>query len=181
MVRDSQARRHSSVYGNLAYELDREPRRREPRHTSEPPLQRPVSTPQIRTIFKPQVREREKISLLAVFGFVTVIALAVLVLACYVQMTMLSTSVVELKSQFTDLETKNVTLTTEYEKMYDLSTVKEAAEAEGMAKPTSSQIYYIDLSDGDSAVVYQGSAANVLKRLLVSMHQGVYAVVEYFD
>ena len=59
--------------------------------------------------------------------------------------------------------------------------VKEAAEAAGMSKPSGSQIYYIDLSEGDSAVVYRQEEASVLSRLLTSLNHGVYAVVEYFD
>ena len=65
--------------------------------------------------------------------------------------------------------------------MYDLSAVKEAAAAAGMAKPVSGQVYYVDLSDGDSAVVYQTESPNVLSRLLTSLHHGIYTVVEYFN
>ena len=50
-----------------------------------------------------------------------------------------------------------------------------------MSKPSSSQIYYIDLSDGDSAVVYQQAEPGVLSRLLTSLHHGFYTVVEYFN
>ena len=79
------------------------------------------------------------------------------------------------------LETDNVTLTAEYQQMYDLAAVKEVALANGMAKPVSGQVYYMDLSSGDSAVVYQTESPNVLSRLLTSLHHGVYAVVEYFN
>ncbi len=39
------------------------------------------------------------------------------------------------------LQAENVTLTAQYEQMFDLATVKEVAEAAGMSKPSSSQIY----------------------------------------
>ena len=74
-----------------------------------------------------------------------------------------------------------MTLTTQYEQMYDLETVKSAAEAAGMSKPSNSQIYYVDLSDGDSAVVYQKEEPDILSRLLTSLNHGIYTVVEYFD
>ena len=48
-------------------------------------------------------------------------------------------------------------------------------------KPCSSQIYYVDLSDGDSAVGYQQEEPGILSRLLTSLNHGIYAVVEYFD
>ena len=74
-----------------------------------------------------------------------------------------------------------MTLTAQYERMFDLDAVKEAAEAAGMTKPSSSQIYYIDLSGGDTAVIYQQEEPGVLSRLLTSLSYGIYAVVEYFD
>jgi cell division protein FtsL len=135
----------------------------------------------LRSLSHVQVRERQRVSAVSVLGFAAVAAVAVLILLSYVQLTELSTSVVKLKSRMAALETQNVTLTAQYEKMYDLSTVKETAEAAGMAKPSGSQIYYVDLSDGDSATVYQTEEPGILNRLLASLSHGVYAVVEYFD
>ncbi len=62
-----------------------------------------------------------------------------------------------------------------------MASVKEAAEAAGMGKPSSSQIVRLELSDGDTAVVYQQESPGMLRRLLASLHGGIYAVVEYFD
>lgn len=171
------------VYGGLAYDLDRELRERQFRHAGEAPRQRQAAKelPQVRRATRVQTRERQKLSVLTVLGFGAAAALAVLVLMSYIQLMGISNSVVSLKSQLEDLETENVTLTTQYERMYDLNTVQEAAEAAGMSKPSGSQIYYIDLSDGDSAVVYQQKEPDVLSRLLTSLHHGVYAVVEYFE
>lgn len=171
----------NSVCGNLAYDLDREARERELRHAGEKRREEVRPAPRVRSISKVQVREKQKVSWLAVAGFSVVAVLAVLVLMSYAQLTMLSSSVVELRHQIGNLQTENVSLTAQYEKMYDLSTVKEAAEAAGMSKPTGSQIYYIDLSNGDSAVVYQDKDTSVLSRLLTSLNHGFYAVVEYFD
>ncbi len=54
--------------------------------------------------------------------------------------------------------------------------------AAGMAKPTSSQITYLDLDSEDSAVVYRTESPPVFSAgCLSSLHHGVYAVVEYFD
>lgn len=172
------------VYGDLAYDLDRELRERQFRHAGEAPRQRQAAKePAARSgrATRVQTRERQKLSVLTVLGFGAASALAVLVLMSYIQLMGISNSVVSLKSQLEDLETENVTLTTQYERMYDLNTVQEAAEAAGMSKPSGSQIYYIDLSDGDSAVVYQQKEPDVLSRLLTSLHHGVYAVVEYFE
>ena len=184
-ARDLRYNSRSAVYGDLAYDLDRELRERELRHAGEAPRTRetavPAVAPKVRSVSRVQVRERQRVSAFSVVGFAVVGILTVLVLMSYIQLTALSAETVSLKKQLSALETENVTLTAQYERMFDRNTVKEAAEAAGMSKPGSSQIYYIDLSDGDSAVVYQQSDPGVLSRLLTSLHHGFYAVVEYFN
>lgn len=171
-----------STYGDLAYDLDRELRERELRHAGEaPPHAKPVEQPRVRSAVHTQVRQRQKLSILTSLGFCALAGLAVLVLMSYIQLMGISSSVVSLKSQLEDLKTENVTLTTQYEKMFDLSTVQAAAEAAGMSKPSSSQIYYIDLSDGDSAVVYQKEKTSAWDWLVQSVQDGVRKIVEYFD
>ena len=102
-------------------------------------------------------------------------------LLSYVQLTTLAADTVALKSELTVLQAENVSLTAQHEQMFDMATVKEVAAAAGMAKPTSSQITYLDLDSEDSAVVYRTETPSVFSRILSSLHHGVYAVVEYFD
>ncbi len=182
-AKDLRYNHRNAVYGSLAYDLDRELRERELGHAGEAPAQREavLERPKVRSVSKAQARPRQHLSVFSVVGFAAVAALSVLVLMSYIQLTGLSSETVALKKQLSALETENVTLTAQYERMFDLNSVKEAAEAAGMSKPSSSQIYYIDLSDGDSAVVYQQSEPGVLSRLLTSLHHGFYTVVEYFD
>ena len=167
-----------SVDGSLAYDLDWAVRERELRHAGEMPRQREEEQVKVHEKPKVQVRERQHVSPLTVLGTMAVIGMAVLVLMGYIQLT---ADTVALKEELSVLETENLRLTTEYERMFDLATVKEAAEAAGMVKPGSSQMCYIDLSEGDSAVVYRQEDPSVLTRVLTSLHHGVYAVVEYFD
>ena len=69
-------RRGGAVYGNLAYDLDRELREREFRHAGEVPArQKAVSAPQVRRVSQVRVRERQKISVISVAGFLAVAAL----------------------------------------------------------------------------------------------------------
>ena len=182
-AKDLRYNSRNAVYGSLAYDLDRELRERELRHAGEMPRRREKAQaqPKVRSVSKVQVREKQHISILSAMGFGAVAALAILVLMSYIQLTQLSAETVSLRNQMSQLESENVTLTAQYERMFDLDTVREAAEAAGMGKPGSSQVYYIDLSDGDSAVVYQQSEPGVLSRILTSMNHGIYAVVEYFD
>ena len=107
--------------------------------------------------------------------------LAVLLLYSYVQMTVIGSSVASLQSELSSLESQNVLLTTQYQELYDLAAVKAAAEEAGMTKPSGSQVFYLDLSEGDSAVVFQQQEPGVLDKLLDSLNHGVYAAVEYFS
>ena len=178
---DSRYRSGDAVYGDLAYSLEREADARSLPRRTEHAIPKPQARPRVRTAVQVQVREKQSVSPVAVLGVLSVIAAAVLVLMSYVHLTVLSSSVVKLKKELTALETQNVTLTAEYEQIYDLASVKEAAEEAGMSKPGSSQIYYIDLSEDDNAIVYQQEEPGVLSRLLSSLHHGFYTVVEYFD
>ena len=170
-----------SVDGSLAYDLDWAVRERELRHAGETPRRQEAEKVRVHEKPKVQVRERQKVSPFTLLGTVCIMGMALLVLMSYIQLTALSAETVELKATLSALETENLRLNTEYERMFDLATVKEAAEAAGMVKPSSSQICYIDLSEGDSAVVYRQEDPSVLTRVLTSLHHGVYAVVEYFD
>ena len=184
-AREVRYRSRNAVYGNLAYDLDLEVRERALRHAGEAPRHQeavqPAEKPQVRRAVRAQTRQRQHLSVLSVLGFGAVAALAVLVLLSYVQLTALSSDMVALKNELAELETENVSLTTQHEQLFDLDAVKETAEAAGMSKPSSSQIYYVDLSDGDSAVVYQQEEPGILSRLLTSLNHGIYAVVEYFE
>ena len=151
--------RSGMVDGSLAHDLDWAVRERELNHAGELPRHRETvrETPKVKAKpeVKVQVREKQQVSLFSLVGFAAVLGMAVLVLMSYIQLTVLSADTVALKSQLATLETENVRLTAQYEQMFDLASVQEAAMAAGMVKPGSSQICYIDLSEGDSAVVYQ--------------------------
>lgn len=171
--------------GSLAHDLDWVVRERELEHAGEAPRReeyvRPARKTRTETKTRVQVRERQHVSVLTLAGFAAVLGMAVLVLMSYIQLTMLSADTVSLQKQLSVLETENVRLTARYEQLFDLAAVQEAAEAAGMVKPVSSQICYVDLSEGDSAVVYRREDSTVLTRVLTGLHHGATAVVEYFD
>lgn len=171
-----------AVDGSLARDLDWAVRERELRHAGEAPRHQEQvrQQPKVHAAPKVLVRERQKVSLFSLLGFAAVAGLAVLVLMSYIQLTALASDTVALKKQLSTLETEHATLTAQYEQMFDLTTVREAAEAAGMTKPSASQICYLDMAGGDSAVVYQQEEPSVLSSVLTSLNHGVYAVVEYF-
>ena len=167
------AHREFSTNGNLARDLDWAVRERELEHAGRMPRHEEQAL----------VREHQPVPVLTVLGVTAVIAMAVMLLLSHVQLTTLAADTVTLRSELTALEAENVTLTAQHEQMFDMATVKEVAAAAGMAKPTSSQIAYLDITSEDSATVYQTESdrPSILGRMLSSLHHGVYAVVEYFD
>ena len=175
--------RPASVDGNLARSLDFEVRERELRHAGEAPRHREAAReqPRVRSLPKVQLREAQHVAPLAVAGAAAAAVLAVLLLLSYIRLTVLSADMVELRGELEALETENVVLTAQYEQIFDLASIREAAIGMGMTKPSSSQIYYLDVSRGDSAQVYQEESAGWMEKIGDFFHQGVYAVVEYFD
>ena len=180
-------RRYSGrVNGNLAYDPAYEERqrrlRREQEYEREHQREEFMRPPQRKVQKKaaPVHRQREKVSLGALCGFAALAAMVALMILCRAQLTEISSQVVSVQKEIAALEDEHVALLTRYEKTFDLTTIKEAAAAAGMAKPSASQVYYIDLSEPDSVVVYQQKSQNVLSRALTSLGNGVCTVVEYF-
>lgn len=174
-VRDMRYRGKQAVSGSLAYDLDYAPQRRETRHAEGAPKAKEKAAPRV------LLRARQVVSPLAVLSVAAIMGLALLLLMNYVQLTRLSAETVALQGQLQELETENVDLTARYQRMFDMASVKEAAEAAGMSKPSGTQMSRLDLSTGDSAVAYQQKEPGLISRILSALHGGVYAVVEYFD
>ena len=178
-------RRYSGrVNGSLAYDPAYEERQRRLRREQEHEQRqeefiRPPQ-PKMQRRAAPARRQRERVSPGAVCGFLALAVMVALLILCRAQLTELSAGVVSMQKELAELEDEHTALLTTYEKTYDLATIKEAAAAAGMSKPSASQIYYIDLSESDSVVVYQQENASVLSRVFTSLGQGVCAVVEYF-
>lgn len=129
---------------------------------------------------KAAVRPAQKVSPVAVLGFLCVGALMVATLLCYVRINSISRSIVSMKERISVLQVEQVALLTQYEQAFDLSSVKEAAETAGMSLPSESQIYYIDLPGTDQAVSYGGEDSGLLGRMFTALNRAMYAVVEYF-
>ena len=130
---------------------------------------------------KAAVRPAQRVSFAAVLGFAFVGALMVATLLCYVRINSISRSIVSMKERISVLQVEQVALLTQYEQAFDLSSVKEAAEAAGMTIPSESQIYYIDLPGEDQAISYTGRDGGLLDRVLTGLSRAMYAVVEYFQ
>ena len=176
---DERRRNMTMIYGSLAYDLDTLARERQLEEAGEMPERSGAPQPKAQPRRHPQAQAKTRPSPLLVGGIVLVCALVMVLLFGYVQLTMVSNQVVTLKDQLTTLQEEHVALVTEYEKTFDLATVKAAAEEAGMSKPTSGQVQYIDLSGSDTAVVY-GDEPGVVEKAISSIKGGAQFIWEYF-
>ncbi|NLU24765.1 MAG: hypothetical protein GXW99_08720 [Clostridiales bacterium] len=168
----------SAVYGNLAYDLDALARERQFEDAGKIREEERQVQPVRRS--RPAAQPALRLSPMLVMGVVMLAAMVIVLLMGCVKLTKISSSVVEMKSQLGDLQEAHVALLTKYETTFDLTTVKEAAEAAGMKKPSSGQISYIDLSGPDTAVVYEAGGESAAGKLFSSIGRGLSSVVEYF-
>lgn len=170
--------RNSSTYGSLAYDLDALALERRLDEAGTMPRQReaaPRSTPQRRT----HTAARPKASPLLIGSIAALCTMVAVLLFGYVQLTTVAGSVSALKSEIVRLTDENISLTTQYERTFDLATIKAVAEENGMSKPTSGQIEYIDIGGEDTAVVYAGAQLTD-SRLTESVTRAAQWLWEYF-
>lgn len=169
----------TTTYGNLAYDLDAIVRERQLEEAGTMPERQAQPQP------KPQPRARAharpRTSPVLVGAIVVLCALVMVLMLGFVQLTKVSTSVSQIKSELSTLNDEHVSLVTTYERTFDLATIKSVAEAAGMSKPSAGQIEYIDLSGADSAVVYRDTADTVLQGIYETAEAGVKSIWEYFN
>ncbi len=171
----------SAVYGSLAYDLDTLARERTLEDAGQVEHQR-RREPEVVRRQRPQTVAQPKAKVSpVVLGSVAVLGVMVVVLLlCYVRLTEISGSVSEIKAEMGRLNEEKVSLLTTYEKTFDMTGVKETAEAAGMGKPAAGQIEYIEMGGPDTAVVYEASGESLLDKLFGTLEQGAFTVLEYF-
>ncbi len=169
----------SATYGSLAYDLDALVLERQLEEAGAMPERRAEPVQRRRAEAHTQAQAKTRPSPLLAMGVATMCALVVVLLLGYVQLTTVGTSISHMNNELSELESEHIALLTEYEKTFDLATIKAVAEAEGMSKPTSGQIQYIDLSGNDSAVVYSGEPS-VTAQVFADVQRSAVSVVEFF-
>lgn len=186
--KETQYRRQGAVMGSLAHDLTWEDPEHQLRHAGARPSftvertgtkVREKVQPKVQTVV--DVCQAHPVSAISVLGFVAVAVLAVMTILCYVQLTVLSAEVVELSATLSTLQSEGVTLQADYAKIFDTGTVKAAAMAGGMTEPSSSQVYYMDLSGGDAATVYEvAEQPTSWEQTSQSLSHQMERLVEYF-
>ena len=175
--------RHGATYGNLAYDLDALAREKQLDEAGKLPQKkvRPAQ-PEVQPVQRRQSAARAAVrpSPVLLLGTVLVVGLVIALMLCYVKLTGISDNVSSIKREISALEEEHVALLTAYERTFDLATVKAAAEAAGMSKPSSGQIQYIDLSGADSVEVYAAGGAAALNGFTEKAESLWAYVLEYF-
>lgn len=155
--------------GSLAYELGTEAVRFPPERDGEPEISvRPKRKTQKQPVAKPHALAY--ISPVTALLLVGILSVVMLMIFNYITLDKLATEVTTLQHSVSDLKQENIDLTTKYGLTFDLAAVKATAEAAGMSKPSTSQIYYMDLGGEDVVTVYtpqKGGLSSVRNSLLV--------------
>lgn len=175
--------RHGATYGSLAYDLDALAREKQLDEAGKLPQKkvRPAQ-PEVQPVQRRQSAARAAVrpSPVLLLGTVLVVGMVIALMLCYVKLTGISDNVSSIKREISALEDEHVALLTAYERTFDLATVKAAAEAAGMSKPSSGQIQYIDLSGADSVEVYAAGGAAALNGFTEKAESLWAYVLEYF-
>lgn len=175
--------RHGATYGSLAYDLDALAREKQLDEAGKLPQKkvRPAQ-PEVQPVQRRQSAARAAVrpSPVLLLGTVLVVGMVISLMLCYVKLTGISDNVSSIKREISALEEEHVALLTAYERTFDLATVKAAAEAAGMSKPSSGQIQYIDLSGADSVEVYAAGGAAALNGFTEKAESLWAYVLEYF-
>lgn len=175
--------RHGATYGSLAYDLDALAREKQLDEAGKLPQKkvRPAQ-PEVQPVQRRQTAARAAVrpSPVLLLGTVLVVGMVIALMLCYVKLTGISDNVSSIKREISALEEEHVALLTAYERTFDLATVKAAAEAAGMSKPSSGQIQYIDLSGADSVEVYAAGGAAALNGFTEKAESVWAYVLEYF-
>ncbi len=174
---------HGATYGSLAYNLDALAREKQLDEAGKLPQKkvRPAQ-PEVQPVQRRQSAARAAVrpSPVLLLGTVLVVGMVIALMLCYVKLTGISDNVSSIKREISALEEEHVALLTAYERTFDLATVKAAAEAAGMSKPSSGQIQYIDLSGADSVEVYAAGGAAALNGFTEKAESLWAYVLEYF-
>lgn len=174
---------HGATYGSLAYDLDALAREKQLDEAGKLPQKkvRPAQ-PEVQPVQRRQSTARAAVrpSPVLLLGTVLVVGMVIALMLCYVKLTGISDNVSSIKREISALEEEHVALLTAYERTFDLATVKAAAEAAGMSKPSSGQIQYIDLSGADSVEVYAAGGAAALNGFTEKAESLWAYVLEYF-
>lgn len=169
-MRGVQDMRRYRTNGSAAYQPEpeleplRTPDRKEQAHSGAVRRPEPHRRPQVRPRRRPaarpsvQVRPQSAVAPFAIVGLFAVLACTLLLVVSCAKLAVANNDIVELRSTLADLQDENRTLQAKYELVFDLEAIEKQFLSDGtMVKPGPGQTVYLDLSEGDSVVYYDGA------------------------
>ena len=126
-----------------------------------------------------EVREVGQVAPFGIIGFLAVGVFAALLLFSYAQYTVMADQMVMLRRELSTAQAESAALSAQYERVFDVDTIQMAV-GETMVLPSADQIVYIDLSEEDNVMLYQGeSRTGGIAGLFAGAKEIVTEVVEY--
>lgn len=147
----------SATYGSLAYDYGKTVRTQ---GRIERPVDRQIiipAAPRIReeAAVSAEVKTRQSVAPMAVVGYICAAVLVVFSLMAKVQLTEITDHAASLEQQLEDLKVSQNRLLIEYEKAFNMTEIEEYATSKlGMQRPRDEQIFYLDSTVPDKAVIF---------------------------
>lgn len=143
-----------AVYGSLAYDFNNPALYPDEYSTAPKHEARPRTETKVHTRARTAVRTRQSIAPLSIVGVLIAAFLFVIAITAQAQLVSLSSDSVALQQELDQLEERRAKLLIQYESAFNMSDIENyAIRSLGMQKPKADQIYYIDTSAPDKAVV----------------------------
>ena len=147
-----------AVYGSLAYDFDNPELYRDDVNVAQPKARPQVQTPtRVRTRARNVVHTKQSIAPLSIVGMLAAAFLVVTAILAQAQIVAISSTSVSLQKELSQLEEQQTKLRIAYESAFNMAEIEDyAIHSLGMQKPRADQIFYIDTSSPDKAVVIAG-------------------------
>ncbi len=147
-----------AVFGSLAYDFDNPELYREDYTVAKPKaIPRTQTQTRVHTRARAVVHTRQSIAPLSLIGMLAAAFLLVAAILAQAQIVGLSSKSVTLHNELAQLEEEQAKLRIAYESAFNMADIEEyAIRSLGMQKPRADQIFYIDTSSPDKAVMISG-------------------------
>ena len=143
-----------AVYGSLAYDFNNPALYPDEYSTAPKPDARQKAETKVRTRARTAVHTKQGIAPLSVVGVLIAAFLFVIAITAQAKLVGLSSESVSLQQELDQLEEHQAKLRIQYESAFNMSDIENyAIHSLGMQKPKADQIFYIDTSAPDKAVV----------------------------
>ena len=168
-----------AVFGSLAYDFNNPELYREEYTTVQPKARPQTQTrTRVQTRAKTVAHTRQSIAPMSLIGMLAAAFLIVVAILAQAQMVGISSKSVELQKELAQLEEQHDKLRIAYESAFNMAEIEDyAIHSLGMQKPRADQIFYIDTSSPDKAVVIAGTENEGFVDRVSDFLSGV---VEYF-